>query len=117
MAKKFETVKVESNGKKLLVIVVNRGFAEEVVDKSRLDGATGATILHGRGSAYATETFLGLNITPEKEVVLIVIDEKFASAAMTRISETLGVKTNAGGVCFCVPVNAMTKKIMENPKE
>ena len=114
MAKKTEELDETGEDKKLLVIVVNRGFAEEVVEKSRLEGATGATILQGRGSANISENFMGLNITPEKEVVLVVLDARHAAAAMKAVTQTLGITSQAGGICFCVPVNAMTKKLVEH---
>lgn len=94
---------------KLLVVIVNRGFAEDVIEQSRLTGAMGATILHGRGSAGIGEHFMGMNITPEKEIVLIVIKDTLVAATMEAIATHSGTTTAAGGICFCVPVNHMTK--------
>lgn len=94
---------------KLLVVIVNRGFAEDVIEQSRLTGAMGATILHGRGSASIGEHFMGMNITPEKEIVLIVIQDSLVAATMKAIATHSGTTTAAGGICFSVPVNQMTK--------
>lgn len=94
---------------KLLITIVNRGFAEEVIEQSRAQGATGATILHGRGSAGVGEKFMGMSITPEKEIVIIVIKEELADKVMKGIAERSGVTSAAGGICFCVPINHLTK--------
>jgi nitrogen regulatory protein PII len=98
------------DGSRLLVVIVNRGFAEDVVEKSRLEGATGATILSGRGTAGVGQMFMGMQITPEKEIVLIAIEEKYADAAMKKITETLGMVSAASGICFNVPIAYITKK-------
>ncbi|MDR1917941.1 MAG: hypothetical protein LBQ05_03065 [Christensenellaceae bacterium] len=95
---------------KLLVIITNRGFASEVIEESKLSGCKGATILTGRGASQEhTETFLGVNVTQEKEIVLIVLDETIATATMNGITEKLGINTTAGSMCFLLPVDMLTR--------
>jgi hypothetical protein len=94
---------------KLLVVVCNNGFSGEVVEQSRLLGASGATILSGRGTAGITDTFLGMNITPEKEIVLIVLEEKIAAETMSHIAENFGVSTPACCFCFILPIEMYTR--------
>ena len=101
--------KVEQ-GNKLLVIIVNRGFADNVVEVARGAGAKGATILHGRGSAGVGEQFMGMSITPEKEIVLIVISDEFASAASKAITENFGRESDANGICFTAPISHLTRQ-------
>lgn len=100
----------EKEGNKLLVVIVNRGFADEVIEKSRAAGATGATILSGRGSAGVGEHFMGMTITPEKEVILILIKAELAAAVTKTIMEHSGIASAAGGICFNVPVSHITKQ-------
>ena len=95
--------------KKLLVIITNHGFAHEVIKQSKTTGAQGATILSGRGIAGNAETFMGMHITPEKEIVLIVLDEEIADTTMKGISAGLGIDTNAGSICFLLPVDMLTQ--------
>ncbi|MDR0461725.1 MAG: P-II family nitrogen regulator [Christensenellaceae bacterium] len=96
--------------KKLLMIVVNRGFAEAVVEETRLHGATGATVLNGRGSAGIGERFMGMEITPEKEVILIITDSKIASLVHKKVDEFFTANLAAGGLSFVLPVGHMTGK-------
>ncbi|KAF5035977.1 hypothetical protein DSECCO2_579840 [anaerobic digester metagenome] len=58
-----------------ILVVVNRGFAAEVVDLARKHGAAGATILHGRGSAEESAAripFINVELQPEREMVLLI---------------------------------------------
>ena len=58
----------------LIVTIVNRGFADEVMNAARAAGAHGGTILWARGSGvHETEKFFGISIQPEKELVLILV--------------------------------------------
>ena len=93
---------------KLIMVVVNRGFAEQVVEESRKQGARGATILHGRGSAGIGEKFLGMEITPEKEVIMIVGDTATADNIQKHLDEVLRNNPAEGGICFALPVSVMT---------
>jgi len=95
---------------RLLIVIVNRGFADEVIEKSRAAGATGATVLHGRGSAGVGEHFMGMTITPEKEIVIIVLEKELAEAVTKTVMETSGITTAAGGICFSAPVSHVTKQ-------
>ena len=103
-------VKEEPVRYKLLVVITNRGFAGEVIAQSRLTGANGGTILTGRGASREhTETFLGVDVTEEKEIVLIVLDERIANETIAGISDKLGIAAKAGSMCFLLPVNMLTR--------
>ena len=57
---------------KALYVIVNAGFASEIVDIARSLGSTGATILNARGSVAKPQTILGITIDTEKEIVLSI---------------------------------------------
>lgn len=61
----------------LIVTIVNKGFAQEVVEASKKAGAEGGTILQGRGTGIHEKAKLfNIVIEPEKEVILTLIDRK-----------------------------------------
>lgn len=93
---------------KLVYIIVNKGFAEEVVTKTKNVGATGATIISARGSAGVKSNFMGMKVEPEKEIILIVINENNVLALTELISTEFGHNSNASGICFSLPVEEMT---------
>ena len=60
-----------------IMVVVKRGFAEEVVDLARESGAAGATILRGRGTDVKRKVVLpivNIELQPEKEIVLLITE-------------------------------------------
>lgn len=70
-----------------LVVVVNRGFADEVVHLARSAGATGATILHGRANIEQSsprKQLLPMELQPEKELILLI--------TLSEVSERVGLR-------------------------
>lgn len=98
---------------KALYIIVNAGFAQEVVEIARSVGATGATIINARGSVAKPKTILGITIDTEKEIVLSVVKKEVAIKIMSEIKEKAGVGTPAHGLCFFLPVETSTLTIHE----
>ena len=89
---------------KALFIIVNAGFADEVITIARENGVRGATILNSRGEGIHHESILGITVDTEKEMILCVTDENTAEMAMSAVKEKAGVKTPAHSICFTMPV-------------
>ncbi|MDL2292577.1 hypothetical protein LJC17_03195 [Acholeplasma sp. OttesenSCG-928-E16] len=90
----------------LIMVICNNGFASDIVDTVRKEGATGATILHARGSASdEMQTFLGITIHPEKEIVLMVTSNELKAPLMKAIAANHGITTEARAICFSLPVD------------
>jgi nitrogen regulatory protein PII len=100
---------------KALYIIVNAGFASEVVDIARSVGSTGATIINARGSVAKPKTILGITIDTEKEIVLSVVEKDVAIKIMEKVKEKAGVGTAAHGLCFFLPVEMSTLTIHDQP--
>ncbi len=93
---------------KALYIIVNAGFAGEIVDIARELGAGGATILNARGSAAKPQTILGITIDTEKEIVLSVVQKETADKILEEVKKRAGAGTNAHGLGFYIPVEMST---------
>ena len=89
---------------KALFIIVNAGFAEDVVDITREAGVTGATIFSARGEGARHVKFMGMTVDTEKEMILSITDKASAERAMETVKEKAGFKTPAHGVCLLMPV-------------
>lgn len=66
---------VASHSHSLVLAVAMRGYSQAILDTARGEGATGATILHGRGqfdNQRITLPFINIEIQPEQEVILFV---------------------------------------------
>lgn len=90
---------------KLIMVICNDGYASEIVDTVRKEGAAGATILHARGSASEEiKTFFNIKIHPEKEIILIVTTPEKNDDLLKAIATNHGVTNKARAICFSLPV-------------
>ena len=108
LGQKSQSIKtdVKREPVEMIVAVINRGYADYVVDASRDAGATGATIMYGRGVVRNEELQLnGVNIQGEKEIVLILVKKSLRKKVMQEISNRTHLQEKGNGVSFCVPVN------------
>ena len=81
----------------MIVTIVDGGIGEDVIDYSKAAGAAGGTILHGRGSGvHDTGKFLGLEISPEKDIVLTLVPDSITNEVMDAIGK---------GICFSIDVD------------
>ena len=89
----------------LIITIVNRGFADYVVEATRNAGASGGTIVHGRGTGdYENDSILGVSIQPEKEMVLTLTTKEDKQRIMNAIVEHSGLTQEGKGICFSLPV-------------
>jgi nitrogen regulatory protein PII len=90
----------------LIITVVQKGFADTVMEAARSAGAKGGTTIHARGTSTAeTQKFLGLSIEPEKDLVMILADKERKSGIMKAINEKAGLDKEGNGLVFAVPVD------------
>lgn len=98
----------EAQKMKALYVIVNVGFAEEIVEIARSVGATGATIFNARGTGGLHKSILGITIDTEKEIVLSVVTEAVAEKIIAAVQTKAGQKSPACGICFSMPVEKFT---------
>lgn len=93
------------NGHEMISIIVNRGYADDIMNAARKAGATGGTILNARGTGKPDDAkFFGITIVPEKEQVMILAPRKTAPAIRAAI-EGLSCLTEPGiGIMYATPV-------------
>ncbi len=89
----------------LITIIVNRGYADDVMNAARKAGAKGGTILHARGTGKPDdEKFFGITIVPEKEELLIVAPSETARAVEEAILALSCLTTPGIGIMYTAPV-------------
>ena len=89
---------------KILIIIVNAGHADEVTEIVRDSGIAGATILNARGEGACHESFMGITLDTEKEMIFCVTTAENAETAILNIKEKAGINTPCHAVCFTMPV-------------
>lgn len=95
----------ESN-KELIVCIINNGFSDLVMEAAKRSGAKGGTTFHARGTGNLDiEKFFGITISPDKEVVLIVVEKDIRDEVVTAIYKDAGLNTKGQGIVFTLPVD------------
>lgn len=90
----------------LIIAIANIGHTDDVMNAARAAGATGGTVLHGKGTgSKEAEKFLHVSIAQEKEVIVIVAKSQQKSEIMKQIISKAGVSTPAGAIAFSLPTS------------
>lgn len=104
MAEKVEKV-VKEEKYEVIIVIVNEGFSEIIMNAARENGARGGTITHARGTGNKDiEQKYGVIITPQKEMIYILVNAKIRDAVMAAINKAAGIETKGQGIVFSVPV-------------
>ena len=103
----------------LILAIANEGATDQVMNAARAAGATGGTVLHGKGTgSAAAEKFYNVSIASEKEVILIVARSEQKAEIMRSILKLAGPDTEAGAVTFSLPVSGLAGfGLTEEPEE
>lgn len=89
----------------MIVVIVNKGFAGEIMDVARAHGATGGTILSGKGTGgEKAKKFFAMSLEEEKEVVLILVKEELRADIMRAVATEFGLDSPGRGIVFSLPV-------------
>lgn len=92
----------------LILVIVNQGYVDQVMDAAKVAGARGGTVIHGRGIGHEeAQKFLGLSIQSEKEIIMILVPKEIKASVMQEVSTAAGLHTEAMGVLLSLPVESM----------
>ncbi len=90
---------------KKLTVIVNRGMSDDVMEIARKSGVTGGTIMHGRGTGSEyTEKLFGIEIEPEKDLVMILMPSDLVDKVVNNIYQELHMDDPGNGILFVEPV-------------
>lgn len=86
--------------------IVNDGYTDLVMDAAKKAGARGGTILTARGTGNKDiEKFFGVVITPEKQIVMILVPKKIKDAVIAAIYKDVSINNKGQGIAFSFPAN------------
>lgn len=89
----------------MILVSVNAGYSENVIEAARTVGAKGGTVVHGRRIAGNAGPYLGIDGPEEQDFVMIVVPEEKKTAVMQAITASCGLNSPARGVILSVPVD------------
>ncbi len=90
----------------IIFCIVNYGFTDIVMETAKQNGARGGTIINARGTGNEeTEKFYGIVISPDKEIVMIIIEKENKDKILHAIYETAGLENLGQGIIFSLPIS------------
>ncbi|MCI6033535.1 P-II family nitrogen regulator [Fusobacterium varium] len=90
----------------LIVVIVEKGNGEHVVEAANKAGSRGATIINGRGSGiHETSKLFAMDIEPEKEIVMIISQSSLTEKIVSSIRKDIKIDEPGKGVIFVQEVN------------
>ena len=90
----------------VIFCIVNAGFSDAVMDAAKEFGARGGTVIRARGTANAeAEKLFNIAIQPEKEIVMILVDQSIKNDILHALYRAVGLKTPGQGIAFSLPVD------------
>ncbi|MBQ2925073.1 MAG: hypothetical protein IJE57_05800 [Anaerotignum sp.] len=94
----------------MILVTVNQGFTEEVMETARKAGARGGTIIHARwAGSESTEEFYGITVQQEKEIIAIVSPADKRKEIMEAVNSNHGMKTEARGTVLSIGIEDMVR--------
>ncbi len=93
----------------LINIIVNKGYAEDAMAAARKAGAGGGTIINAHGTAQPGDSkFFGVEIVPEKEMLMIIVPKEKTDAVLTVVKQLPCLNKAGSGIVFCTEVSDFT---------
>ena len=90
----------------LIVVILNEGCSDTVMDAARSAGARGGTVLHAKGTGTTSAPkFFGVSLAEEKEMIYIVASAAQKAEIMHAVMRDAGPDTKAGAICFSLPIS------------
>lgn len=94
----------------LVVISVNEGYSEDVMQAARKAGATGGTVIKGRlADIEQFAEFENVNADEEREILLILAPHSSSQRIMESVNAEFGLTSEANGIIFALPTEKAFK--------
>lgn len=90
----------------IIITIVNRGKAEDVIEAAKASGSKGGTIINARGSGtHETSKLFNMPIEPEKEMVMIISKVDTTDSIVSSIKENLEIDKPGNGIIIVQDLN------------
>jgi len=94
----------------LIIISVNEGYSDDVMQVARKAGATGGTVIKGRLADIEHFAELGKGeIDVEREMLCILAPLKTSRQIMEDVNKEFGITSAANGIVFAIPTEKAYK--------
>ena len=77
---------MKTNNHEVIFVIVNSGYAEDVMDMARELGVRGGTILNARGVVKEdAAAFFGITLHQDKEILMMVVERDLRDKVLNAI--------------------------------
>lgn len=91
---------------KIIMASVKTDITDKVVDAAKQTGATGATIIHARGTGIReAKTFFGLSLEAQTDIILFLLEERLVENVLATIGSVGEFDKPGTGIAFVIPVD------------
>jgi len=93
----------------MILVTVNQGYTDAVMDTARKAGARGGTIIRGRwaGDESFAQSYGITTLQEEKELIFIVVPAELRGPIMDAVTKEHGLRTEAGAMVSSVGVEQL----------
>lgn len=107
---------MKTNKHEVIFVIVNSGYADEVMDVAREKGVRGGTILNARGVIREdAAAFFGITLHADKEILMMVVDKDIRDDVLNAIYKEMDMSKKAKGIAFSLPVTDVAGLVKEVP--
>lgn len=108
---------MKTNKHEVIFVIVNSGYADEVMDVAREKGVRGGTILNARGVIREdAAAFFGITLHADKEILMMVVDKDIRDDVLNAIYKEMDMSKKAKGIAFSLPVTDVAGLVKEVPQ-
>ncbi len=94
----------------LIIISVNEGFSDDVMEVARKAGATGGTVIKGRLASIEQFADIGkTDVDGEREILCILAPLKTSAQIMEDVNKDFGTTSAANGITIAIPTEKAYK--------
>jgi nitrogen regulatory protein PII len=102
----------------MITVIANKGYADDIMAAARKAGAGGGTVINARGTARPGDAkFFGMEIVPEKEMVIILVDAEKTQGVLNAVKTLSCLEKPGSGIAFCCPAGDFTVLGGRKPEE
>jgi len=99
-----------------IVIIVDKGSLDAVMEAAEAAGSTGGTVIHGRGlgNHEKAKYLFNIEIEPEKDIVLILSKANKTENIVNAVRERLNIDNPGAGIIFVLDVKKSVGLLEDN---
>lgn len=91
---------------KIILASVKSDITDKIVDAAKATGATGATIIHARGTGIReAKTFFGLSLEAQTDIIMFLLEESLVAQVLETIGRVGEFNKPGTGIAFVLPVD------------